>query len=94
MLFLVGIPLLYMEIAVGIISERGPIASMKALCPSMKGVGYGSVILSFFYAGYFTTIISYILYYLGASITFQLPWAAENELISNLDVNDTRFVKT
>ena len=37
MLFLVGIPLLYMELSIGLITQRGPIHSMKTLAPIMKG---------------------------------------------------------
>ena len=37
MLFLVGIPLLYMELSIGLITQRGPVHSIKALCPFFKG---------------------------------------------------------
>ena len=37
MLFLVGIPLLYMELSLGILTQRGPVQSFKALCPLLKG---------------------------------------------------------
>ena len=38
MLFLVGIPLLYMELSIGLITQRGPVHSIKALCPFFKGI--------------------------------------------------------
>ena len=37
MLFLVGIPCLYMEFAIGLITQRGPVHAMKAICPLFKG---------------------------------------------------------
>ena len=37
MLFLVGIPLLYMELSIGLITQRGPIHSLKTLSPIFKG---------------------------------------------------------
>ena len=37
MLLLVGIPLLYMELSIGLLTQRGPIQSMKAICPLFKG---------------------------------------------------------
>ena len=40
MLFLVGIPLLYMELSIGLITQRGPVHSIKALCPFFKGKGF------------------------------------------------------
>ena len=37
MLLLVGLPCLYMELAVGLITQRGPVHAMKAICPLFKG---------------------------------------------------------
>lgn len=37
MLFLCGIPLLLMELAVGQYTHRGPIAAMEKICPLFKG---------------------------------------------------------
>ena len=37
MLLLVGIPLLYMELSIGLITQRGPIHSLKTLSPIFKG---------------------------------------------------------
>ena len=39
MLLLCGIPLLYMELAVGQYTRRGPIGALGKLCPILKG-GY------------------------------------------------------
>ena len=37
MLILVGIPLLYMELSIGVITQRGPVLAFKAMCPLLKG---------------------------------------------------------
>ena len=37
MLILCGIPLLYMELAVGQYTRRGPIGALGKLCPLLKG---------------------------------------------------------
>ena len=37
MLLLCGIPLLYMELAVGQYTRRGPIGALGKLCPILKG---------------------------------------------------------
>jgi len=74
MLFLVGIPLLYMELSIGLITQRGPIHSMKTLAPIMKGTGYATVVMSFLYASYFSVIIVYSLFYLFNSFHAVLPW--------------------
>ena len=40
MLVVVGIPLLYMELSIGLITQRGPVHSFNALCPLFKGNKY------------------------------------------------------
>ena len=37
MLFLVGLPCLYMEFAIGLITQRGPVHALEAICPLFKG---------------------------------------------------------
>ena len=37
MLFICGIPLLYMELAVGQLTKRGPVGAMISLCPLFQG---------------------------------------------------------
>jgi len=74
MLLLIGLPGLYLEMAVGLVTQRGPVHAIEALCPLMKGSGYGTVVMSFLYAGYFTAIIVYCLFYLFNSFTSTLPW--------------------
>ena len=37
MLVLCGIPLLYMEMAVGQFTQQGPIGALAKLCPLLKG---------------------------------------------------------
>lgn len=44
MLLLCGIPLLYMELAVGQYTRRGPIGALGKICPILKGELVGLVI--------------------------------------------------
>ena len=37
MLLLIGLPGLYLEMAVGLVTQRGPVHAIDALCPLMKG---------------------------------------------------------
>merc|ERR1719228_1165826 len=44
------------------------------LCPLLKGTGYATIVMSFLYASYFTTIIVYCLFYFMDSFHAELPW--------------------
>jgi len=73
MLFLIGIPLFYLELCFGQFASLGPIAIWK-VSPLMKGLGFAMVFTNLMVALYYNVIISWCLYYLFASMTDQLPW--------------------
>ncbi|XP_025409573.1 sodium- and chloride-dependent GABA transporter ine-like isoform X1 [Sipha flava] len=69
-----GIPLLYLELALGQCTKRGPIGAISKLCPILKGVGLSSVVTSFFVSIYYNVIIAHTLYYFFSAIQDQPPW--------------------
>ncbi|KRT84496.1 neurotransmitter transporter, partial [Oryctes borbonicus] len=69
-----GVPMLYMELAVGQFVGRGPIAALGSLCPLLKGTGLGSVVVSFFMSTYYCVIIAYGVYYFFTSFKPHHPW--------------------
>lgn len=78
MLFLLGIPLLYMELTVGQYTRRGPVHALAKVCPLLKGVGVASVAISFIMCTYYNVVITWALYYLFSSFQDPLPWVSCN----------------
>ncbi|KAG2459026.1 INE protein, partial [Polypterus senegalus] len=78
MLVLVGIPLLYMELAIGQYLRLGPVHSLAKVCPLLKGVGMATVAISFIMCTYYNVIITWALYYLLSSFQSPLPWQSCN----------------
>lgn len=76
MLVACGVPLLFMELAVGQYTRRGPIGALGKLCPLLQGAGLGTVIISFLLCTYYNVILAWSLFYLGASLQSPLPWAS------------------
>ena len=74
MLLLCGIPLLYMELAVGQYTRRGPIGAMEKLSPIMKGAGMATVVMTFLLSTYYNVIMSWALFYFISSFSSVLPW--------------------
>jgi len=74
MLLLCGIPLLFMELAVGQYTRRGPIGALDKLCPILKGAGVGTVFISFFLCTYYNVILAWAMFYLMSSFSDPLPW--------------------
>ncbi|KAM6463163.1 sodium-dependent serotonin transporter [Liasis olivaceus] len=69
-----GIPLFYMELALGQYHRNGCISVWRKICPIFKGIGYAICIIAFYVASYYNTIMAWALYYLVSSFSSELPW--------------------
>jgi solute carrier family 6 GABA transporter-like protein 6/8/11/12/13 len=76
MLAACGVPLLFMELAVGQYTRRGPIGALGQLCPLLQGAGLGTVIISFLLSTYYNVILAWSLFYLFSSLQWPLPWTS------------------
>lgn len=75
MLFLCGMPLFFMELALGQYVSLGPVTSWAAICPMAKGVGFSMLVVSFLCCVYYNVIIAWCLYYMFKSFASIVPWA-------------------
>ncbi|PAA71554.1 hypothetical protein BOX15_Mlig013345g1, partial [Macrostomum lignano] len=73
-LFLCGMPVFCMELAIGQFSSSGPLTCWEC-APLFRGIGVGMVLVSSLAAIYYNIIISWSLWYLFASFSNPLPWA-------------------
>ncbi|XP_049816938.1 sodium-dependent noradrenaline transporter-like [Aethina tumida] len=73
MLVFGAVPLFYMELILGQFNRQGPI-SIWRICPLFKGVGYCAVLVAFYVSFYYNVILAWALYFLGSSISSELPW--------------------
>ncbi|XP_005999721.3 sodium-dependent serotonin transporter [Latimeria chalumnae] len=69
-----GIPLFYMELALGQYHRNGCISIWKKICPIFKGIGYSICMIALYIGFYYNTIMAWALYYLISSFTSDLPW--------------------
>ncbi|KAK3760902.1 hypothetical protein RRG08_042117 [Elysia crispata] len=74
MLILCGIPLAFMEMAVGQYTRQGPIGALSKLCPFFKGAGLATVAISFLFTTYYIVIITWSFYYMFHTFSSELPW--------------------
>ncbi|XP_018618351.2 sodium-dependent dopamine transporter isoform X1 [Scleropages formosus] len=68
-----GMPLFYMELALGQYNREGA-AGVWKICPIFKGVGFTVILISLYVGFYYNVIISWALFYLFSSFTGDLPW--------------------
>ncbi|XP_025874945.1 inactive sodium-dependent neutral amino acid transporter B(0)AT3 isoform X2 [Vulpes vulpes] len=81
-----GIPLFYVELAIGQRLRRGSIGVWTAISPYLGGVGLGCVTVSFLVSLYYNTVLTWVLWYFLNSFQSPLPWSS-----CPLDVNRTGF---
>ncbi|XP_037087752.1 sodium-dependent proline transporter-like [Pollicipes pollicipes] len=70
---LVGLPLFYMEFAIGQFSSRSAIQVWK-FAPIFAGFGYAMVLLSALIAVYGSVVVAWSLLYLFSSMNKEVPW--------------------
>lgn len=75
MLFVVGIPLFYMESTIGQSLQRGPIKAWHRICPNLWGIGLSGVVLSVLIRVYYNVLIGWIILYFFRSFQEPLPWS-------------------
>ncbi|XP_029592376.1 sodium- and chloride-dependent transporter XTRP3 [Salmo trutta] len=83
MLVLLGVPLFYMELAIGQKMHLGSIGAWRAISPYLGGVGLASVVTSMYLCLYYNVINAWSFWYLFHSFQSVLPWA-ECPVNSNL----------
>uniref|UniRef100_A0A8C4FFS1 Transporter n=1 Tax=Dicentrarchus labrax TaxID=13489 RepID=A0A8C4FFS1_DICLA len=70
-----GLPLLYLELAIGQRLRMGSIGVWKSISPLLGGVGIASMIVSFLVSIFYNTIIAWVLWYFFHSFQNPLPWS-------------------
>ncbi|XP_055625133.1 sodium-dependent dopamine transporter isoform X2 [Toxorhynchites rutilus septentrionalis] len=78
MLIVGGIPLFYMELALGQFHRKGAITCWGRIVPLFKGIGYAVVLIAFYVDFYYNVIIAWSLRFFFASFTNHLPWTLCN----------------
>ncbi|KAJ3597859.1 hypothetical protein NHX12_001375 [Muraenolepis orangiensis] len=75
MLVLEGVPLFYMELAIGQKMRMGSIGAWSAISPYLGGVGLASCLVSLYLCLYYNIINAWSFWYLFNSFQPVLPWS-------------------
>ncbi|XP_074640603.1 sodium-dependent serotonin transporter-like [Tubulanus polymorphus] len=74
MLIFGGLPLFYMELALGQFQRCGCISVWSRICPMFKGIGFGICFIAMYVSFYYNTVIAWALYFMFASMRAEVPW--------------------
>ncbi|KAG7472928.1 hypothetical protein MATL_G00114140 [Megalops atlanticus] len=70
-----GLPVFFLEVALGQFTSEGGITCWEKLCPIFTGIGYASMVIVSLLNVYYIVILAWGLYYLFQSFRAELPWA-------------------
>uniref|UniRef100_G1PKQ4 Transporter n=2 Tax=Myotis lucifugus TaxID=59463 RepID=G1PKQ4_MYOLU len=70
-----GVPLLYLEFAIGQRLRKGSVGVWSSIHPALKGIGIASMFVSFMVGLYYNTIIAWVMWYFFNSFQDPLPWS-------------------
>jgi SNF family Na+-dependent transporter len=90
MLFVLGIPLFYLELSLGQAVRKGPVKAWFELSPNLGGIGISSLVVNGFIVIYYNVIIAWVLFFLFNTFHKNLPWGiCYGHVAWNLDSNET-----
>ncbi|XP_076860097.1 solute carrier family 6 member 6a isoform X2 [Brachyhypopomus gauderio] len=70
-----GLPVFFLEVALGQFTSQGGITCWEKLCPIFTGIGYASIVIVSLLNIYYIVILAWGLYYLLQCFQRELPWA-------------------
>uniref|UniRef100_A0A8D0H2R2 Transporter n=1 Tax=Sphenodon punctatus TaxID=8508 RepID=A0A8D0H2R2_SPHPU len=74
-LFTCGIPVFFLETALGQYTSQGGVTAWRKICPIFEVIGYASQVIESYLNIYYIIILSWALFYLFSSFAAVLPWA-------------------
>uniref|UniRef100_A0A8C3H358 Transporter n=1 Tax=Corvus moneduloides TaxID=1196302 RepID=A0A8C3H358_CORMO len=75
-LFTCGIPVFFLETALGQYTSQGGVTAWRRICPLFEGIGYASQVIVILLNFYYIIVLAWALFYLFSSFTINLPWGS------------------
>uniref|UniRef100_W5NJN0 Transporter n=1 Tax=Lepisosteus oculatus TaxID=7918 RepID=W5NJN0_LEPOC len=74
-LFFCGIPVFFLETALGQYTSEGGVTAWRKICPLFEGIGYASQVIVMYLNIYYIVVLAWAIFYLYNSFKNPLPWA-------------------
>uniref|UniRef100_A0A8C5E4F9 Transporter n=1 Tax=Gouania willdenowi TaxID=441366 RepID=A0A8C5E4F9_GOUWI len=69
-----GIPVFFLETALGQYTSQGGVTAWRKICPMFEGIGFASQVIVFYLNIYYIIILAWGIFYLINSFKYPLPW--------------------
>ncbi|KAI3366388.1 hypothetical protein L3Q82_000546 [Scortum barcoo] len=74
-LFLCGIPVFFLETALGQYTSEGGVTAWRKICPMFQGVGIASQVIVVYLNIYYIVVLAWAIFYLFNAFRNPLPWS-------------------
>nr|XP_020455092.1 sodium- and chloride-dependent GABA transporter 2-like [Monopterus albus] len=74
-LFFCGIPMFFLETALGQYTSEGGVTAWRKICPMFEGVGIASQVIVIYLNIYYIVVLAWAIFYLIHSFKNPLPWS-------------------
>ncbi|XP_063356795.1 sodium- and chloride-dependent GABA transporter 2-like [Pelmatolapia mariae] len=74
-LFFCGIPVFFLETALGQYTSEGGVTAWRKICPMFQGVGFASQVIVIYLNIYYIIVLAWAIFYLINSFKSPLPWS-------------------
>ncbi|XP_034018978.1 sodium- and chloride-dependent betaine transporter-like [Thalassophryne amazonica] len=79
-LFFCGIPVFFLETALGQYTSEGGVTAWRKICPMFEGVGIASQVIVMYLNIYYIVVMAWAIFYLVNSFRNPLPWTTCDNL--------------
>ncbi|XP_062986073.1 sodium-dependent neutral amino acid transporter B(0)AT3-like [Elgaria multicarinata webbii] len=93
-LFLEGIPIFHLELAIGQRLRKGSIGVWTQISPYLGGLGYASMTVAFLVSVYYNMILAWVMWYFANSFREPLPWSSCPQDVSKPELTEECFQST
>uniref|UniRef100_A0A8C8E0W0 Transporter n=1 Tax=Oryzias sinensis TaxID=183150 RepID=A0A8C8E0W0_9TELE len=77
-LFTCGVPVFFLETALGQYTSEGGITCWRKISPLFEGLGYGTQVIVTLLNFYYIIVLAWGIFYLSFSFSWDLPWSSCN----------------
>ncbi|XP_044198685.1 sodium- and chloride-dependent betaine transporter-like [Thunnus albacares] len=74
-LFFCGVPIFFLETALGQYTSEGAVTAWRKICPMLEGVGIASLVIVIYLNIYYIVVLAWAIFYLINSFQSPLPWS-------------------
>lgn len=93
-LFFCGIPVFFLETALGQYTSEGGITAWRKICPLFEGVGVASQVIVIYLNIYYIVVLAWALFYLFNSFWSTLPWTSCDNYWNTADCHNINATYT